>query len=126
MLSPAFTSPLVALSKNCCVAEPPIADRLPVTARPVLAGLVPGVTVTVSSDEPPGGTAAGLAAPTPEGLLGPPQMLKSSLVLRGLGALAVKSLELLSVSVQPPLFLMSAVVFDRPAATAPSKQFAVP
>src|SRR5882762_3925643 len=122
MLSPAFTSPLVALSKNCCVAEPPIADRLPVTARPVLAGLVPGVTVTVSSDELPGGTALGFAAPTPEGLLGPPQMLKSSFVLRGLGALAVKSAELLSVSVQPLPFLRAAVVFVKTEAAVPSKQ----
>ena len=30
-LSPAVTSPFVPLSKNCCVVNPPIAERLPVT-----------------------------------------------------------------------------------------------
>src|SRR6266478_3834482 len=102
-----------------------MADRSPATVIPVLAGLVPGVTVTVNSDELPGATALGLATPTPDGLVGPEQLLKSSFVLRGLGAPAVKSPELLSVSAQPPLFRISAVVFDRPAATVPSKQLAV-
>ena len=52
ILSPIDTSPLVPLSKNCCAAEPPI-DVNYVTARPVLAGVVPGETVTVSNVEPP-------------------------------------------------------------------------
>ena len=44
-------------------------ERSAVTANPVLAGFVPGVTVTVSVDESPGSTEFGVAAPTPDGLL---------------------------------------------------------
>ena len=40
ILSFAVTSPLVALSKKVCVADPPIAVRSAVTAVPVLAGLM--------------------------------------------------------------------------------------
>ena len=61
------TSPFVPLSKKACVADPPIAVRLPLTARPVLGGLVPGVTATVRSVELPAGNEDGFAAPTPVG-----------------------------------------------------------
>ena len=93
---------------------------------PVLAGFVPGFTVTVSSDEFPGATEFGLAAPTPEGLVCPLQGLKLSLVFRGLGAPVAKSTELLSVSLQPPLTLRAAVVFVSAATAVPSAQLAVP
>src|SRR5215218_10464925 len=58
-LSAAVTSPCVASSKNCCVAEPPTDDRSPVTVRPVLAGFVPGVTATVSRVDAPAVTVDG-------------------------------------------------------------------
>ena len=45
----------------------------------------------------------------------PAQGLWSEALLRGLGAPTVKSLLLLSVSVQPLLFLMAAVVFESTA-----------
>src|SRR2546425_10620 len=70
-LLPALTSPLVPLSKKVCDAPPPIAVRSALTARPVLVGLAPGVTETVSRVIPPGWTVLGLAAPTPEGSIGP-------------------------------------------------------
>src|SRR5581483_10589884 len=75
VLSPDVTSPFVPLSTNCCVAELPIAVRSPVTVMPVLVGLAPGVTVTVSSVVPPAATVFGLAAPVPVGLVGAPQTL---------------------------------------------------
>ena len=46
-------------------------------------------------------------------------------VLRGFGVVAVKSVELLSVSVQPPAARMSAVVVEGAGAFAVSEQFAV-
>src|SRR5688572_32866940 len=70
VLSPAVTSPLVALSKKDCVADPPIEERSPTTVMPVLVGFVPGVTATVKSVVPPASTFAGFAAPTPEGFVG--------------------------------------------------------
>ena len=48
-----------------------MAVRSAETARPVLAGFVPGVTVTVKRDVPPIPTELGLAAPIPEGFVGP-------------------------------------------------------
>src|SRR5215813_8112710 len=65
--SPPVASPFVPSSKKLCVAEPPTAVRSQVTARPVLAGVKPGVTDTVSSVELPAGADAGDAAPTPVG-----------------------------------------------------------
>src|SRR5215213_8533117 len=59
-LSPDVASPFVPLSKNACDPEPPIELRSPVTVRPVLVGLAPGVTVTVSVDELPAKTVPGL------------------------------------------------------------------
>ncbi len=44
--------------------------RLPVTVRPVLTGLAPGVTVTVRRVVPPTLTDEGAAAPTPLGFVG--------------------------------------------------------
>ena len=52
------------------------------------------------------------------------QGLAAVAVLRGVGAPAVKSVELLSVSVQPPAALKAAVVFESVGAAAPSKKFA--
>lgn len=43
--------------------------RSAVTAIPVLSGPVPGVTATVSSVDSPASSDAGLAAPTPDGLV---------------------------------------------------------
>ena len=57
----AVTSPLVALSKNICVAGPPMELRSPVTVIPVLVGSAPGVTVAVKRVVPPGLTLAGVA-----------------------------------------------------------------
>src|SRR5471032_561799 len=54
-----------------CVLLPPIELRLPVTLRPVLAGLVPGVTFTVSWVVPPAGTLGGTADPVPDGGVDP-------------------------------------------------------
>src|SRR5690242_1010367 len=55
----------------------------------------------------------------------PPQTFKAVAVLRGFGALAVKSVELLSVSVQPFMALISAVVVEGAGALAVSLQLAV-
>jgi hypothetical protein len=108
------------------VADPPIALRSAVTARPVLAGEDPGVTLTVSSDEPPGSTEEGLAAPVPDGFVVPVQGLSAALVLRGFGAPAVKSAALLSVSVQLlPARETESVLEGAGVGPAPSKQFAV-
>src|SRR5919108_680146 len=58
---------LPPLSVNACDAEPPMALRSPVTVMPLLAGLLPGVTVTVIVLEAPGRTAPGFADATPVG-----------------------------------------------------------
>jgi len=55
------------LSMKACAAEPPIANRSPVTVMPVLAGLVPGVTVTVIVLVAPGRTLPGFVEATPVG-----------------------------------------------------------
>src|SRR6185312_12404091 len=70
-LSPAVMSPCVPSSKNVCDAEPPIDVRSAETARPVLVGLLPGATFTVSVVGEPCATVDGFAAPTPEGFVGP-------------------------------------------------------
>src|SRR5262252_3863933 len=57
------------LPENDCVGEPPIDDRSATTAKPVLGGLFPGITFTVSSVESPGNTEDGLALPVPEGFV---------------------------------------------------------
>src|ERR1041385_7850112 len=80
----AVTSPLVPSSKNGSVAEPPMLLRSPRTVIPVLVGLAPGVTSTVSNVVPPWMTEAGLAAPAPVGLVVPAGWL------RGLGAPGMK------------------------------------
>ncbi len=68
-LSFGVTSPFDPLSKKDCVAEPPIAERFATTACVKLAGLVPGVTVTVRSVVWVGATELGFAAPTPLGFV---------------------------------------------------------
>src|SRR6185503_3134673 len=102
VLSAGVTSPLVPSSNIVWVSEPPIADRSMTTARPVLAGLVAGVTATVRSEFPPAGTALGFALPTP--VSGP--AIDKHVEFRFCGRLGVinaKSAELLSVScVLPP------------------------
>ena len=55
---------------KACVADPPIDVRSAVTARPVLGGFCPGVTVTVSCVDAPAFTDAGLAEAEPVGLVG--------------------------------------------------------
>src|SRR5438270_2657776 len=121
VLLPAVTSPLVPSSKKGSVAEPPMALKSPRTIIPVLVGLAPGVTSTVSKVVPPWMTEAGLAAPAPVGLVTPTG------VLRGLGAPVTKSALLLSVSWRPLLRRKSAVVLvSVGAAAVPSKQDAPP
>ena len=51
-------------------ALPPMLDRFTATARPVLAGFVPGVVSTVNSVVPPTKELAGFASPAPLGLVG--------------------------------------------------------
>jgi hypothetical protein len=102
-------------------------ERSPVTMIPVLVGFAPGVTVTVRSVVPPGWTELGVAAPVPLGFVVVRQGLAAVAVLRGAGAPAAKSPELLSVSVQPFEARRAAVVLESVAAGAlPSKQFAAP
>src|SRR6266496_3754850 len=123
-LSPAVTSPFVPLSKKDCEAGPPIEERFPATVMPLDGGLVPGVTVTVRRVVCPRSTAEGLAAPTPVGLVGPPQTCAGDALLRGLGGPIVKSARLLSVSIQPPSLRSAAVVLVRAPVADPSKQVA--
>ena len=54
------------------VLLPPIAARLQVTARPVEAGLVPGVTAAVSVVLLPAVNKLGVAVPVAPGFVGPP------------------------------------------------------
>ena len=146
---------LFPLSTNGCAAEPPIALRSPVMVMPVLVGFAPGVTVNDSKLVPPAMTESGFAAPVPEGFVGVGvgvavgvgvgvavgvgvgvmvgvgvgvEMLHAFAgeeLFLGLGALAVKSAELLSVSVHPLPALNAAVVFDRVGADPePSKKLA--
>ena len=96
------------------------------TVMPVLAGLVPGVIVTVSRTTLPAVTGFGFAAAMPAGLVGAPQIIVGDAVLRGFGALAVKSIALLSVSVQPFDPRNAAVVaLGAGVGPEPSKQFAL-
>ena len=125
--SPAVTSPLVPSSNRGEGFAPPMLVRSAVTARPLLVGLPPGVTATVSSELPPAGTELGFAAAVPLGAVGPPQPLAGLALLRGVGAPTVKSELLLSVSVQPPRLRRAAVVLERTAVgPAPSKSLAPP
>jgi hypothetical protein len=91
---------------------------------------MPGVTATVSVVDDSTSTDEGVAVPTPDGLVGvgpPPQALNAEAVFRGIGVLAVKSAELLSVSVQPLELRVADVVPDSVGAAAgPSKKFALP
>ena len=69
VLSPESTSPLVPSSANACVDEPPIEERLAVTAIPVLVGFVPGATTTVNRTVAPVVTESGVAVPVAVGLV---------------------------------------------------------
>src|SRR5207245_4115111 len=60
---------LLPSSAKACVEDPPIDERSALTWIPVLVGLVPGVTVTISSDVPPTTTGFGFANPAPEGFV---------------------------------------------------------
>src|SRR5829696_3767158 len=97
VLSPPVTSPFVPSSKKVWVADPPIVERSPTTVTPVLVGVVPLVTATVSKVLPPAATVFGLAEPIPLGFVEPPHGASGDEVLRGEGAAAVKSAPLLSV-----------------------------
>jgi len=126
-LSFGVTSPLVPSSKKAWLAEPPMEERLALNVCAVLVGFVPGVTVTVNSVVFVGATEEGLAAPTPDGFVEPPPHgLAADAVLRGFGAPLAKSVELLSVSVQPLLARRLAVVFVSVAAGDVSEQLAAP
>src|SRR5258706_9557258 len=95
------------------------------TARPVLVGFAPNVTATVSKVASPAKSVSGDAAPTPEGLVGLPQILRDEAVLCGDGVYEIKSVTLLSVSVQPFAKRKASVVLvSAGAAPLPSKQFA--
>src|SRR3954469_23850618 len=101
--------------------ETPNGERLAVTNRLALTGFAPGVTLTNSTIWSPGLTASGLDDPMPVGAVD-----AFACVLRGFGAAAAKSVELLSVSAAPPAPRRTAVVFDGAGVGAgPSKQFAV-
>jgi hypothetical protein len=76
----------------------------------VLAGFVPGVTVTVSVDKSPGSTEFGVAAPTPDGLLVPR-------TVRDIEVLPVRFRGLVSVIVagrvfKPPLVPVATVALN--------------
>lgn len=125
ILSFGVTSPFVPLSKKVCVAEPPMSVRFPTTVIPVLGGVVAGMTETVKSVFPLGETVVGLAE-IPACRFPPRLQLFVGLeVFRGAGVPNVKSRLLLSVSVQPPLLRINAVVADKFGVLVPSKQLAV-
>src|SRR4051812_28210387 len=65
-----YVKTLLPASKNCCVAEPPSAERSAVTVSAVLVGFVPGVTLTVNDEFSPGNTEFGLAVPVAVGFVG--------------------------------------------------------
>jgi len=97
-----------------------------VTARLVLVGIVPGVTVTVRRVVPPGITVEGLLDPLPDGFVGVAQAFVAEEVFLGVGDAAAKSVLLLSVSVQPlPARMSAVVVLGAGAFAPPSLQFAV-
>src|SRR5437016_8158007 len=99
--------------------------RSPVTVIPVLGGPVAGVTLTIRKVLPPGSSELGLADPEADRAPPPPQVFVIEL-LRGIGPLTVKSSELLSVSVQPLLILIAAVVFESTMVGEVSEQSAPP
>src|SRR5258708_30777773 len=85
--------------------------RFALTAKPVLGGVVAGVTFTVSSVWLAGSSDAGEARPRPEGCAGsPPQEFTGAPLSRGIGPMTTKSLPLTPVSMQPFPFLTAAVV----------------
>src|SRR2546429_8906138 len=78
--------------------------RSATTCTFVLAGIVAGVTCTVSSVLLAASSAFGFALPNPEGwLASPPQLFAGDALLRGIGPAMMKSLRLLSVSTHPLL-----------------------
>jgi hypothetical protein len=100
--------------------------KSPVTVMPVLVGPVAGETVTVRSVALPGSTEFGLADPEPDKDPLPAQVFVIEL-LRGIGPLlTLKSALLLSVSVQPLLFLIAATRFVVPPVGEVSEQLAAP
>ena len=96
--------------------------ELPVTAMPVLGGVVAGITVTVSNVFPPGETAFGLAEMAANSVVPPP--LQGAGVLKAFrgtdGIVLAKSLALLSVSWQPFCCLDWLLFAAGAAVTAPS------
>jgi hypothetical protein len=84
---------------------------------PVLVGSVPGVTATVKRVKSPDSIVAGVAKPT---------AAKGNALLRGFGALTVKSEALLSVSTLPFPFRRAAVVLLNVGVGAVSEQLALP
>jgi hypothetical protein len=80
-----------------------------------------GVGVGVDVEEA-SGVAVGMGVSVDVGVGDAEQTFKAALLLRGLGAPALKSVELLSVSVQPLVALNAAVVLLKEGATLPSEQ----
>src|SRR5689334_16191859 len=95
---------------------------------PVLVGLAPGVTVTLSVVCSPADTDDGEADPVAAGGVrtGAPQTCNAEAELRGAGAAAVKSAELLSVSVQPLPARKAASVLLKVGAGLASEKLALP
>ena len=117
-LFPGITSPLEPSSKNCWVLEPPMVERSAVTNNPVLAGFVPGVTVTVSVDESPGSTELGVAAPMPDGLV-------EARTVREIEVLPVRFRGLVSVMVAGRVFTPPLVPFATVALNEKTLSFGV-
>src|SRR5438270_4532838 len=104
-----------------------MAVRSAATATPVLGGAVAGVTFMVKRTLLAGSNDAGEAMPNPEGRVGsPPQEFAGAALLRGMGPMITKSLELLSVSTQPFPFRTAAVVLEREDVGPVSEQLAEP
>src|ERR1043165_7404058 len=126
VLSPAVGSPLVPSSNSVALGPRPAQLRLHVTERPVLGGLAPGVTVALMVTSVPW---LGLSGAVPTLSVGEvcavPHALSGDALLRGAGVPVLKSVLLLSVSVQPPFTRSAADVLVRPAVGLVSEQFAV-
>src|SRR5437868_6917787 len=113
------------LSPNVWLVVPPIDERSPVTAMPLLLGCPPGETVTVRVVLSPAETPEGAAdAAAMLSGVGAAQSLIGEEEFRGLGAAATKSAELLSVSTQPSFARIAAVVLLSAGAAAISKKLA--
>ena len=96
--------------------------RSALTARPVLAGFVPGVTATVNSVELPASTELGVAAPVPLGLVVAPLEFgvseKSSTARPSSEPVALKSLQ--RIQNVAPLGMLSPLIVPEMAVRLPA------